>query len=595
MSRQPSRWIAILFPLLLLGLLIGVNLAGLWANHQLREAFVAEREHRHKAETQIIALRLQLLIQKYGPPAITPASLIELLHRQQLNAHLVISRPSGIVAQANTAPSPTSPVSQSPSADLPQVLHYPLLDAEGQMWGQAEFTIAPDRMNVAQLASRAIFEIPLWLVSSLLVFWIAKQALGFLRQPSENDDPSLLTDTSEVRFVMESYQQMIDRLQVKGKELERQREAERVRAESSERFSDRLVVSIPDALIVVSIDGLVSITNLEARRLFVKSDLPTSLSDSKPVSIPFQNFFAGAPAIATLVAEGLRTGETQRSTEVSAELGGKRQYLEASVSPIPGRAGTWQGVLCLVSDKTEIVELRHGLQLKETLASLGEMAAGIAHEFKNSLATISGFAQMIETDADTRLARPARALRTEVTHLTQVVTDFLSFARPQDTQFHPVDLQELLEACCERLRTEAERRRVQLVLTGNFPTVPGDATLLGRAFLNLIQNGIEAISDEAIDREVRITHDPIDPGDETTQFCRITVTDTGSGIPASDLASVFIPFFTTKSRGYGIGLAIVQKVFVGHNGRVEVASQPGHSTTFTCYLPCNQTFSSQSS
>ncbi|MBI4747935.1 MAG: PAS domain-containing protein [Acidobacteria bacterium] len=593
MSRQPPRWIAILFPLLLLGLLIGVNLAGLWANHQLREAFVAEREHRYKAETQIIALRLQFLIQKYGPSAITPASLVELLHRQHLTALLVISQPSGIVAQANTTPPTTSPTAPPSSANASQVLRYPLVDTEGRIWGQAEFTIAPDRMNVAQLASRAIFEIPLWLVSSLLVFWIAKQALSFLRQPSELEDPSLLTDTSEVRFVMEGYQQMIDRLQVKGKELERQREAERVRAESSERFSDRLVVSIPDALIVVSIDGLVSITNLEARRLFVKVDGGLPLPEPKPTSVPFQDFFAGAPAIATLVAEGLRTGETQRSTEVSAELGGKRHYLEASVSPIPGRAGTWQGVLCLVSDKTEIVELRHGLQLKETLASLGEMAAGIAHEFKNSLATISGFAQMIETDTDAGLARPARALRTEVTHLTQVVTDFLSFARPQDTQFHPVDLQELLDACCDRLRPEAEKRQVQIVLTGKFPTVAGDATLLGRAFLNLIQNGIEAIPDEAVFREVRITSDPIDPGDEAVQFCRITITDTGSGIPASDLASVFIPFFTTKSRGYGIGLAIVQKVFVGHNGRVEVASQPGHSTTFTCYLPCNRNLSSQ--
>lgn len=604
MNRSRSRWFDNLLVFLLLGCSAGVNVIGVWVNGQLRQAYVQEQEQRYRTESSMLTLRLQIYLQKFGEQAITEAFLQELLQRQHLNAAVGVFRMDGTrlvqAASSNSAQllekiSVSNPAQEGdfktknksealPPSPLP--VTQLLIDSEGKPWGEVRIAFVLEKASFQEIASRVIYELPVWLVGVLTLYWFGRQMLGVLRVRLQDGESALLSESEEMRLVMDSYQQMINRLQLKGKELERQREEERVRAESSERFSDRLVVSIPSALIVVAGNGQVSVTNVQARELFGSSDFGFRASESKNVMPSYQEFFSGAPEIAELVAEALATGETQRNGEIVAHLGKTRYILEASVSPIPSRTGSWQGVLCLVNDTTEIEALRSGMRLKETLASLGEMAAGIAHEFKNSLATISGYAQLIERGTDAQVAKPAKALRTEVNHLTHMVTDFLSFARPQDLVFSDVNLQELLEDCCERILPEAEKRHITITLSGKFPTLQGDAMLLRRAFLNLLQNAIEAITDEAVQREVTLScQETTSEGDEIQLFCQIKITDTGAGIPPADLPNVFIPFFTTKSRGYGMGLAIVQKVFVGHNGRVEVESRTGQGTIFTCYLP----------
>jgi signal transduction histidine kinase len=557
--------------------LTGFSAVGLWAHRQARQGHLQEAIQRYQLESESLARRTQSALARGQSNADALHDAIAQAQTRRLHLAVGLYDPTGTLRLIRTTPGDERLASSLPQTSPAN------RDAEKSgfvgAWFFARAAVTDDgaslRLVIARndgalgdAVARVVYEIPMWIGGALLLFWLGKRGVSALR-PAANGAATLQTDGGELRFVMENYQHVVDRLQSEGRELQRQSAAARRRAESSERFSDRLIAGIPNALIVVASDGGVVVANAQARTLFHAEG-----------GVSYAAFFNGAPDIAAMIDRALKTGETQRKSDLTATIGARRRVLEASVSRIPVAAEESDAVLCLVTDTTELADLRADLRLKETLAGLGEMAAGIAHEFKNSLATISGYARLLEQESGG--SQSARALRKETAHLAQVVTDFLAFAKPQTFSFKPLDLRELLAECCDDLNAEAHKRRATLSLSGHFAHVLGDPTLLRRAFLNLIQNALESIAADAPHRDVRIVGDVSDA-------CRVAVSDTGGGIAAEDLSNIFIPFFTTKSRGYGIGLAIVQKVIAGHNGRIEVRSSVGDGTTFTCVLPIAQT------
>jgi signal transduction histidine kinase len=164
-----------------------------------------------------------------------------------------------------------------------------------------------------------------------------------------------------------------------------------------------------------------------------------------------------------------------------------------------------------------------------------------------------------------------------------LVTDFLNFARPQQLTLAPVALGDLIEHCVDEARMRTAESGIGVETDGEFAEVAGDDSLLSRAFLNLIRNAIEAIDVSAPDKRIRISGSVDAGGDQ--RFAHVRVNDTGSGISNNDLPRIFIPFFTTKTRGYGIGLALVQKILVAHGGDVTVERSDTTGTTFHCRLP----------
>src|SRR3954470_7434898 len=214
------------------------------------------------------------------------------------------------------------------------------------------------------------------------------------------------------------------------------------------------------------------------------------------------------------------------------------------------------------------------VRLQDNMASLGEMSAGIAHEFKNSLATISGYSQMLASDANQETREFAQKISAETQNLTRIVTDFLNFARPRGMQREPLDLRSMLEDC-------ARENGVALTME-NFPsqcTVEADPTALRQVFANLMRNSKEA---EVAGKPVAITAQAEEKGDQIV----VRLSDNGSGIPADKLPKIFIPFFTTKAEGTGLGLALVHRIVTDHGGAVSVISS-GAGTTFTITLPRN--------
>jgi signal transduction histidine kinase len=256
---------------------------------------------------------------------------------------------------------------------------------------------------------------------------------------------------------------------------------------------------------------------------------------------------------------------------------------EGDVSPAEETTTTdaAPGVICLFSDLTAVVELEEQLRLKETLARLGELTAGLAHEFRNGLATIHGYSRLIDVDALTPKYRPyVEGIRQETEALGKVVTNFLSFARPENVVLSPVDLGAIVRRAAEDLRYELPAATA-LTVDGTFADVMGDEVMLRQVFGNLIRNAADACERSGITPEIRIRGWV----DELHHSCRISVDDNGPGIPQASRERIFQPFFTTRSQGTGLGLSIVQKIVVMHNGRVTVADARGGGASLQVSIP----------
>jgi len=378
---------------------------------------------------------------------------------------------------------------------------------------------------------------------------------------------------SEGEFVAQTFQALVEQLQAKERELAQLHELERRRADRSERFSERLIANIPSGLITIDARGIVTSVNAHAMKIFGLADHAGQIStgDLRAPAVDYRAFFSSSARMAEMISECLGQATAFRREEVGVELPNGSRRIGLSVSPICDASQNIEGALCLMTDITEVIELRERMKLTDNLANLGEMAAGLAHEFKNSLATIHGYVQLLDaqavvpaSDADRHVTHDA-ALN-EVRLLSKLVTDFLKFARPQDLILMRVDLRPILEASVEEVKPQLTENTIDLKIEGEFPQLAGDESLLRRAFINLIRNAAEAIEPQSPHKAILITGG-IDTGSDR-RYAHVRISDTGSGISPGDLNRLFIPFFTTKSRGYGIGLALVQKILVAHGGDV---------------------------
>jgi signal transduction histidine kinase len=214
------------------------------------------------------------------------------------------------------------------------------------------------------------------------------------------------------------------------------------------------------------------------------------------------------------------------------------------------------------------------------LSLVGQIAAGVAHEVKNPLASIKGAADIL-TDDDTSPTEREEfkaILRNEIKRIDATVTEFLAFARPKETKLEKLNLSEVLQTSLRQTEAEATRRgiRVESHVEDDI-CVNGDQEKVHQMTLNLILNAIQASKqDDTI--AFRLETD----GSTTA---RLAIRDAGVGIDANDLTRVFEPFFTTRSSGTGLGLAIVKDIVDTHSGQISIESQKGAGTTVTVMLP----------
>jgi PAS domain S-box-containing protein len=415
----------------------------------------------------------------------------------------------------------------------------------------------------------------LLLVGVLVVaILLLRRAYGSSSSASSADlDPAPRADNAPA-FMTASMQAVIQKLREQEKELARLHKAEHERAESTARLSEEVTRNMPSGLLVIGANGVISASNPAAEQ---------ALGIKALVFRRYSEALGESSTLAALIHQCLADGAIFRREQAQhIAPDGSHRELGVTISPIRRGQEKATGAICLLSDLTELASLQKQMQLRENLAALGELSAGIAHEFKNALATISGYAQMIQSEphaADT-LDNAAKILE-QTRSITHVVTEFLRYARPLEISQEPVTLRSLLDRVVNEI--QELQPHVRISVEGNFAEIAGDEGLLRQAFLNLARNAAEAAADNSSNPVVILRGQRSDSSDEASQ--RIQILDNGAGIPADSLSKLFRPFFTTKVNGTGLGLAVVQKILVQHGGQVEARNRPEGGAEFIVTLP----------
>jgi signal transduction histidine kinase len=395
-------------------------------------------------------------------------------------------------------------------------------------------------------------------------------------------------------FMAASMQGVIEKLRAQEKELARLHVIAQERAQESERLTEEVTRNMPTGLLLVNATGAISSTNPAAEEAL----------GIRPLRYRSYKELLGADSELTrMLTACLKDGQTFHRGEVEHVTPlGESRHLGLTISPIfrpakntartsleGGSAAAEKkvsGALCLMSDLTELTALQKQIRWKENLAALGEMSAGIAHEFKNALATVSGYAQMIRSEAPVGgdIRDSAEKILDQTRALTHVVTEFLRFAKPLEISYETVPMQSLVERVAEELNEAIPHCTV--ACAGSFEELPGDEALLRQALLNLARNGAEAARDSGQAPRLTISGSIEELGGHKWQ--RICVADNGPGIPQSELPKIFLPFYTTKSEGTGLGLAVVQKIALQHGGTIEARTSPSGGAEFLLWLPLRQ-------
>jgi two-component system, NtrC family, sensor histidine kinase PilS len=411
-------------------------------------------------------------------------------------------------------------------------------------------------------------------VIALVVLFLVKRSFRNARSAHKEE----LSETPRVEnpsaFMAASMQGVIQKLREQEKELERLHRIEKERAAHSERLSEEVTRNMPAGLLVVNATGIISSANPAAEQTLGIHGLGFRR---------YSEALGESSELTRLVAECLAEGRIFRREQVEHTTpGGECRHLGVTISPIRKTNEKINGAICLLSDLTELAALQQQMQLKENLAALGELSAGIAHEFKNALATISGYAQMIRAEElEGEASDYADSILEQTRNITHVVTEFLKYARPLEIGSEPVALEALMERVVSEIASA--RPEVQVRAEGTFSSVAGDEGLLRQALLNLVRNAAEACVDGATGGLVVLKGEIVRTDGGGSQ--RILVLDNGPGIAEESLGKLFRPFYTTKSDGTGLGLAVVQKIIVQHGGQVEARNRREGGAAFTITLP----------
>jgi nitrogen fixation/metabolism regulation signal transduction histidine kinase len=451
------------------------------------------------------------------------------------------------------------------------------------LFAVALFWLTPDTAQARGPALLAAF-IGVLVLSFLSIIFLLRRLLRPYRQlvgEARRAPVAARSDKSsdEGQFVLETFKTIVAQLQAQQRELEALSARESARAASAEKFSERIVASVPSGLVAFDAEGRATVVNAPARALVE--------ANGEVEGLRVRELFRAAPELAEMAENCLRTGEVFRREEVTATAAnGFAKRLGATVAPIdptPGQGA--RGALCLLTDLTEVLQLREQVALKRNLESLGEMAAGLAHEFKNALATLHGYAQLLQNlSPDERGRGASTALLEEVRHLSEMVSGFLNFARPGPLALSDISLRELIEDCIAELQPFYSDLGAELMMEGEFPNVRADERMLRQALLNLLRNAAEAVGEVSNQRLVTIRGSKQQDA-LGKSYVMIEIQDTGEGIQPGDLERIFIPFFTTKSKGHGVGLALAYRVITDHSGTLTAANSPQGGALFTIKLP----------
>ena len=339
-------------------------------------------------------------------------------------------------------------------------------------------------------------------------------------------------------------------------------------------YTQHVVDSMANGLISLDAQGGIVTVNRQACRMFGLSS--GEEAQGKPLS-----------DIVTLhdvdLLKTLAQGERLLEKELSATTAaGQTLPLSISASALRGGAGEHLGAVLLLRDLSDVKALQEQVQRTERLASVGRLAAGVAHEIRNPLGSLKGFLQYFQRKLPLNDQDKAylSVMMNEVDRLNTVVSNLLEFARPKEPVFEDAQIADMLDHVLTLLHRDCEAKRLRLFREwpDALPLLRLDHDQITQVLLNILLNAIQATEPGG---EIHVSAAILNE----MNMLEIAVRDTGVGIAADDLPHIFDPFFSTKKQGNGLGLAIAHTIIEQHRGEMLVESECGRGSTFRIRLP----------
>jgi len=345
------------------------------------------------------------------------------------------------------------------------------------------------------------------------------------------------------------------------------------------RFFRDLIASMRNGAIAIERDGAIAAINEEAYRIL---GAPEAESD---IGRHFTELLRDHPDLLRVFASAFDLSHLPSRAEVRLKPTGT--VIGYTLSPVRDDRGRVYGAALFFKDLTLVEQAEERERLRDRLAALGEMAAMIAHEVKNPLASIEVMAGLLRRQVADRadLQDMLGDIISEAKMANAIVLEVLEFVRPIRLEVDRTSIARVVQDAITLAESKLARRgtRLDVNVPAALPPIAGDHHQLCQVVTNLLINALEALGGRGCIRVVAIEqpgHDEMQPREVV-----VTVEDNGPGIPADIAERIFNPFFTTKPQGSGLGLAIVRKIVDAHDGRIDVASTPGVGTTFTVTLP----------
>jgi len=396
---------------------------------------------------------------------------------------------------------------------------------------------------------------------------------------------TLSLESERLRLAHTSLQEHFKDVQLHLEETNTKLYAKIAELDFSKSYLESILSNITQGILFIDLNGMVTTCNSAAEKILGMASpdiLYHTFGDlfaDEAFGFSFKQALQSkkAPQGAFLTWEGKQGDKVELEVEV-AFVGTNGSH---SAVAGPSSQTSIQGVLILLHNMTEFRRLQIAANRVDRLKDLGEMAAHVAHEIRNPLGGIRGFASLLQQDLKDKpeLEQMAGQIVEATDGLNKVVTQVLNYTRSLQPSYESLDLVPFLDEIIQLVCADKSfnpKIDCQYEVGSKTLLIPGDANLLKSAFLNLLVNALQAMPEGGILKTSLSQRD-----DKAV----IAISDTGVGIAEENLDKIFSPFFTTKEKGNGLGLAEVYKVIQAHSGVIEVVSCVGKGTTFTLKIP----------
>jgi two-component system sensor histidine kinase AtoS len=452
-----------------------------------------------------------------------------------------------------------------------------------EKWGTIRIGLSLERMHRQILKTRlnllllGLFAIALGILGSIIFARritrpISKLVKTTVSAAQGNLDQVIDIQTrDEIEELGRNFNHMIQQIRLHRNELEnRLREITSLKA-----YNDNILSSMTNGLITIDLERRIVTLNEMAERILGKGkedlagfSLEETLGEKHPLS--------------QILIQTLTHEEGIFHSEVELRRDGESLWLIASTSMLTDGEGKKIGALMVFQDITEIKALEEKLKHADRLAALGTLSAGLAHEIKNPLSAIKTFVQLLPQRFENLsfMEKFNITVPREIDRINQLVEDLLELTRKRVRPLVNVDVNTLILQAIDLHGEEMTKRKIAFEdqLDRTIPQIQGDPEKLYRAFSNIMINSIQAMPNGG-----RLS---ISSGqDQVSSKIEVIFRDTGVGMDGETLKNLFNPFFTTKEKGAGLGMALTHKIIEDHRGTIEVTSEKGKGSTFVLFLP----------